>query len=107
MAVHSEPLLSKAIDHDTSGNNTIVAAVAGRKIRVTSAFMVAAGTVAVRFESGAGGTALTGQMPLIASSGVVLPYNPAGWFETGAGALLNMELSANVKVHGALTYVEV
>lgn len=96
-----------AIDAATSGDNTIVAAVASKKIRVLSAFLVAAGTVNVRFESGAGGTALTGQMNLVANTGFVLPFNPLGWFETGTNTLLNIELSAAVSVDGSLTYVEV
>lgn len=96
-----------AIDVATSGDNTIVSGVGGKKIRVLSAFLVSAGTVTTRFESGASGTALTGQMNLVANSGYVLPFNPIGWFETAAAALLNLELSGNVSVDGALTYVEV
>jgi hypothetical protein len=38
---------------------------------------------------------------------LVLPYNPLGWFETAAGALLNLELGGNVSVDGALVYQEV
>lgn len=96
-----------AIDAATSGDNTLVAAVTSKKIRVLSLFLVAAGTVNVRFESGAGGTALTGQMNLVANTGFALPYNPAGWFETASNTLLNMELSAAISCDGCLTYIEV
>jgi hypothetical protein len=96
-----------AIDAATSGNNTLLAAVTSKKIRVVSAFLVAAGAVNVRFESGADGTALTGQMNLVANTGFVLPYNPSGWFETASGTLLNLELSAAVSVDGSLSYIEV
>lgn len=95
------------IDAATSGDNTILAAVATKKIRVVALFLVSAGTVNVRFESGAAGTALTGQMNLIANTGFVLPFNPVGWFETAANTLLNLELSAAISVDGCLTYVEV
>lgn len=95
------------IDAATSGDNTLVASVAGKKIRVVALFLVAAGTVNARFESGAGGTALTGQMNLVANSGFSLPFNPVGWFETAATTLLNLELSAAISVDGCLTYVEV
>jgi hypothetical protein len=103
------PLVPKfaAIDAATSGDNTLVAAVADKKIRVLSLFMVAAGAVNARFESGAGGTALTGQMSLAANGGFVLPYNPNGWFETAVNTLLNLELSDAVSVDGSLCYVEV
>lgn len=96
-----------AIDAATSGDNTLVAAVASKKIRVMSLFLVAAGAVTARFESGAGGTALTGQMNLAANGGFVLPFNPVGWFETASNTLLNLELSGAVSVDGSLTYVEV
>ena len=95
------------IDCASSGDNTILAAVASKKIRVLSVFLVAAGTTTVRFESGAWGTALTGQMNLVANTGFVLPFNPIGWFETASNTLLNLELSAAVSVDGCLTYVEV
>lgn len=94
------------IDHAASGNNTAVAAVAGKRIRVLGFFLVAAGSVNARFESDADGTALTGQMTLTAGDPVVASgFNPLGWFETAAGELLNLELSAAVSVDGAITYV--
>lgn len=96
-----------AIDLASSGNNTVVAAVTGKKIRVHQLFLISAGIVNVRFESGADGTALTGQMNLIANTGFVLPFSPVGWFETTADALLNLELSAAVSVDGSLTYTEI
>ncbi|TXH35287.1 MAG: hypothetical protein E6Q98_15965 [Rhodospirillaceae bacterium] len=90
-----------------SGNNTIVAAVSGKKIRVLALKLIGSDAVNAKWQSGAGGTDLTGLSYLIASSGEVLPFNPAGWFETAAGALLNLSLSAAVAVGGHLTYVEV
>jgi hypothetical protein len=95
------------IDVASSGDNTIVAAVTSKKIRILSVFLVAAGTVTVRFESGAGGTALSGQMNLIANTGFVLPFSPVGWGETAVTTLLNLELSGAVSVDGIICYVEV
>lgn len=103
---HSEAKYA-IIDHAVSGDNTIVAAVAGKKIRALAFVMVAAGTVLARFESGAAGTALTGQMSMVANTQVHAHFNPLGWFETAAGALLNLELSAAISVDGVLVYVEV
>lgn len=96
-----------AISGATSGNNTVVAAVSGKKIRVVSMFLVCAGAVNVRFESAADGTALTGVMSFAANGGISLTQNDAGWFETTAGELLNMELGGAVQVSGGLTYQEV
>jgi hypothetical protein len=95
-----------AVINFSAADSTLVAAVASRKIRVVSLFVVAAGTVNVRFESGTGGTALTGQVPLVANTGFVLGFNPVGWFETAVNTLLNLELSGGIAVHGSLTYIE-
>jgi hypothetical protein len=95
------------IDHATSGDNTILAAVSSKKIRVHQLFLVAAAALTVRFESGAGGTALTGQMNVAANGGFVLPFSPMGWFETAATTLLNMELSGAFSCDGVLGYTEV
>lgn len=107
MAGVTSTIQRAVIDNAATPNNTIVAAVTSKKIRVTSLFMVAGGAVTARFQSGAGGTALTGQMVMAANGVLSLPHNPAGWFETAAGQLLNLELSAAVSVDGALNYVEV
>jgi hypothetical protein len=93
-----------AVDVASSGDNTLVAAVTSRKIRVHQLALVAAGAVVVRFESAAGGTALTGQMTLAANAVFVLPYSENGWFETAASALLNLELGGAVSVDGVLGY---
>lgn len=97
----------KVIDNATGGDNTLVAAVASKKVRVHQMMLVAAGAVTARLESGAGGTALTGQMNLDALSGFVLPFSPMGWFETAVNTLLNLELSGAVSVDGVLGYTEV
>lgn len=107
MAFAGSEVKYAVIDAATLGDNTIVAAVTGKKLRVLSLFLVAAAAVTARFESGAGGTALTGQMVLAANGGFSLPFNPEGWFETAAAALLNLELSAATSVDGSLSYVEV
>lgn len=93
-----------AISGATSGDNTLVAADATKKIRVFALYLVAASAVTVRFESAAGGTALSGVMSVGANGGIVLPFNPAGWFETAANQLLNMELGGAIQVSGGLTY---
>lgn len=96
-----------AIAASGSGNNTVLSAVSGKKIRVLALQLMAAGTVNAKWQSGAGGTDLTGLAYLIVNTGMVLPFNPAGWFETGATTLLNLNLSAAIAVGGCLTYIEV
>ena len=104
---HKYAVKYAVIDNATAGDNSIVAAVDGKKIRVLSYALVAAAAVTVRFESGAGGTALTGQMSFAANGGVSCPFNEGGWFETAAGAALNLELGGAVSVDGHLSYIEV
>jgi len=91
----------------SSGNNTIVAAVTSKKVRVLAAQIISNGTVNVKWQSGAGGTDLTGLAYLVVNAGYVLPFNPAGWFETASNTLLNLNLSASVAVGGSITYIEV
>lgn len=98
-----------AISGATNGNNTLVAAQgAGLKILVHSMFLVAAAAVSVKFQSAAGGTDLTGAMPLAANSGFSLGFSQAGHFApTAANALLNMVLNGAVQVSGALCYTAI
>jgi len=100
----SQQRLTAVISAASSGDNTVVAAVASHKIRVLSYVLVAAGSVTARWESGAGGTAKTGVMTLAAGVPLVVPLEREGHFETAVAALLNLELSGAVQVSGHLTY---
>jgi hypothetical protein len=91
----------------SSGNNTLIAAVVSKKIRVLSLSLMSNGTVNAKFQSGAGGTDLTGLYYTAANTGFVLPFNPVGHFETASNTLLNLNLSGAVAVGGQITYVEV
>jgi len=95
------------INASTSGDNTLVAAVSAKKIRVLSYVIFAGAATTVRFESGAAGTALTGQMEVAANGGASVPFSPVGHFETAVNTLLNLELSAGNNLDGHLVYVEV
>lgn len=104
-----------AIISCSTGDNTIVAAVASKKIRVLLFVVVGeTGDGTFRFEDGAGGTALTGLMPLndhsadgAASGGEqVSPFCPLGLFETSVNTLLNIEANT-VTPMGYVAYVEV
>ncbi len=94
----------------SSGDNTIVSSVASKKIRVLNCFMVAAGDVNVYFVDGAN-TAKVGDgtngMDLAANSGFSLSFSPVGWFETGSGQSLDLNLSGAIRVAGCITYIEV
>ena len=91
----------------SSGANSIVAAVAAKKIRVLAVWLSAAGSVNAKWQSATTPTDKTGLAYLAANIGHVLPYNPHGWFETLAGEALSLNLSAAIAVGGSLVYVEV
>lgn len=104
------PVLPKfvAVSCNTNGNNTLVAAVAGKKLRVLGGHLTMSGTaVTWTFQSGAGGTNLTGALAVPQNTGISFPFSPVGHFETAAGALLNLSLSGAQLVTGYLVYIEV
>lgn len=105
------------IANNTSGNNAIVAAVGGAKIRVLSIALMIEGATSVNTYWNDGTANLMGDsthlIPLsndgaTGAAGFILPYNPKGWFETAAvNRPINLNLSGAVDVAGCLTYVEV
>jgi hypothetical protein len=87
---------------------TLVAAQgAGVKIRVVGLFLLNTAAQSLTFKSGAGGTALTGAMALGATSPLILPFNPTGYFETAANAVLELAQSGATQVSGTLQWVAV
>lgn len=112
MGYHSSmaPVASqyKVVDAAGNGDNEIVAAVAGKHIRVVAGSLTMTGTaVTIRFESGAGGTALTGQMTPLQGHTIPMPYCPVGHFQTAKGESLNLELGGAQSVDGWIVYQEV
>lgn len=101
-----------AIAAASSGDNTLVAAVSGKKIRVLALAGIATAAVSAYFTSGAGGTVIfggsTNKIALAANGGFVLPFNPLGWFENSStNQALVLNLSAAIAFSGGLVYVEV
>ena len=89
-----------------SGDNSIVAAVTSKIIRVLSLKITANGAVNAKWRSAT--TDVTGLSYFAAAGdGEVLPFNPLGWFQTASGVALQVNLSAGVAVGGHLTYVTV
>ena len=101
-----------AISASASGDNTIVAAVAGQKIVLLSYLVIAAGDVSITWKSGAS-TSLSGAMALAAnggaapSAGPLTPAGVVGMLETAPGEALVLNLSAAVAVGGHITYRQV
>lgn len=102
------PLVPKyaAIAVSASGDNTIVAAVSGKRLLVLQYNYMANGTVNTKWKSGAS-TDLTGLAYLVANTGKVAPFSPVGWCVTAAGAALVLNLSGNIAVGGEVVYAEI
>lgn len=103
MEAANVPVSQAIVAESSSGDNEVVAAVTGYKIRVVQAFVMAAGAVNAKWKSGSG-TDLTGLGYPAANGGYVLPFSPAGWFETASGQALNLNLSSAVAVGGVIGY---
>lgn len=96
------------INASSSGNNTLVSAVAARKIRVINYTLVGDGAVDAKFVSdGDSDTDLTGPMAIAAAGGGMVAAAGAGLFETVRGEALLLNLSGAVEVNGHLAYLEV
>lgn len=96
------------VNASSSGDNTLIAAVASRKLRIIAYAIVAAGTVTALFQDSAGSPNIFGGFDLVANSGVVFAGSLNGpAFDTIAGNGLELNLSGAIAVKGHLTYVEV
>lgn len=96
----------------TNGANTLVAAVAGKKIRVHALSIVAGAAGNIFFTTAAAGAVIWGgstHVITLAAAGAQynLPFNPKGWFETNVNELLNMNASSTGPFSGGLCYAEV
>ncbi len=92
----------------TSGNNTLLAAVTGKKIRVMGLCIIAGAVGNIYFTSGVSGTVIfggsTNKMALALNGGFVLPFSGGGWFETAAGEALVMNASSTGPFSGGFVY---
>ena len=92
------------ISHANDGPQLIIAAVPGKRIRVTQYVIVVDEETGVCFFADGGGvTALTGNLALTVNGGVSSGYCPDGLFETPIGAGLYLDTN-NVYCGGHLRY---
>lgn len=90
-------------------NQTVVAAVAGKKIRVLAWSISCATTASVKLTSGAGGATIFATSQVNATVPNVYPYSPVGWCETAAGQALvvNNPTAGAIGFGLQVAYVEV
>lgn len=99
------------ITASASGATQLVAAVAGKRIRVLHYRLMASGAVSVKFQSAS--TDITGLMPFAANGGIsagapsIIPAGLIFEFQTEPGEALNINLSGAVAVGGYMLYQEI
>lgn len=89
-------------------DSVLVAAVAGKTIRVLSvAFVCGATATNATFNSkGSGaGTAISPVFQNAANGGAILPHNPLGWFECAEGEGLTLTTGTGSQTGVLVTYV--
>lgn len=100
--------LTAVIAASSSGDNSIVAAVAGKKIRVKawSVSNLTAAAQSIKWRSGT--TDITGVWGIGAVIGTIesrdFAPNPEFYFETAVGQALNLNLAAAIAVGGSVAY---
>lgn len=88
------------------GDNTIVAAVAGKKIRVSAISLQAMLAVTLTVKSNPGNTKI-GATALVANARMDLNVHPGFWVETNVGEALIFNVSVIGGVQGIINYIEV
>ena len=94
-----------AVDENTSGDQTLIAAVANKKIRILNICLITADDLSIKFKSGS--TDLTGVMKLAtAGNGFVADQsvNGSSVFETAEGEAFVLNLSASIQIGGWIVY---
>lgn len=87
-------------------DSSLIAAVGGKKLRILSLAVHCGATATTStFESGT--TTRIHKVPAGANGGQILPFNPAGWFETTSGAALTVTTGAGSDTEYTITYIEV
>ena len=73
-------------------------------MRITNFWLTFVSPCSVKFRSDTNDK--TGAIVGTTNTVFVAPYNPMGWFETDAGAALNVDLSIGALVTGQITYTK-
>lgn len=87
-----------------SGDNTIIAAVAGKRVYVFRLYFILGATSNITFKRGT--TALSGAMPFGANQGMVLDPTECPWHQTDPGEAFVINSSNAVQVSGSIGYIQ-
>ena len=96
-------LLSLPINFAASGDNVIIAGVAGQIIRVWKLWFIS-GATNITFKDGA--IALSGPAPFAASEGMVLDFDTKPWATCLSGDDFILNQSGSAQVSGMIYYTQ-
>lgn len=106
--IQGEAVKRAVVSASTQGDNSLVAAVPGKRIVVISGFFAASGGAnTLTFESGTDTGEVTGALDIIDNGNLFLPEAVYGHFETAKGEALNLQLTAATAVGGWINYITV
>ena len=91
------------INFATSGDNTIIAAIALTRFSIDQMFLIVGGMCNMTIKDG-NGTALTGPLPLSANAGIFLDFSGEPWFTTSLGNAFVINIDQAVQVSGMVQY---
>lgn len=91
-----------SIDFSGSGDNTLVAGIANKTIRVFRLFIVVASATSLIFKDGS--TALNGALPMSANGGLTFDLSNEPWFYTSAGSNFILNSSNAGQIGGRIWY---
>lgn len=101
----SWPLSAASINFATTGDNTLVAGVAGQIITVYKIFLVVTTTaVALTFKDGTAGTALTGAITPTPGTPLIFQFETTPWFFASPGNNFVLNQSGTSQVSGRIYY---
>ncbi len=98
------PVKQAVISENTIANNELVAAVAGKSIRLISFMLTVDAAVNMQWKSA---TAARSGLMEFADSGGMTHSAQDGILWTAVGAALNLDQDSTAQVSGTLTYIEV
>jgi hypothetical protein len=101
----TSPLSSSSVSVSSSGNNTLVAGVSGKTVRVFKLVLVFSAAANATFQDGSS-TALSGAIPMLANGSIVLDFDTVPWYVTSSGNAFVLNLSTGVTVTGTVYYTQ-
>jgi hypothetical protein len=92
------------ISFAASGDNTIVAAVANKRIYIFRLYFILGAASNITFKTGT--TALSGALPFQANQGMILDPTECPWHQTDVGSAFILNSSNAVQVSGSVGYIQ-